>query len=337
MRATVGHGTASARALPGCRDWSRAPVPPWLACHHRVVRSADGVGARASIPSEAAGARLRMRLDWRTFVWLVLAVLGRAGAAGRVPQLVDDAHAHRHRRADRPRPRPARRLASSAACPMRRGFAVADRRPRRPRRARRCSCSCSGRGPSPRPASSPSSCPRRSTSSSDSRWSAAGCGTRIVDEGAERGSTTCPSSSPTSASPRCAEHARERRRQRRHRRRGGDRRADRRREPARPVPPPAPPSQRQRRPTRSVGVVYRTLGRYFGGSITVAVLMGLYVLALGLDPRRAARPAGGGLGDDHRPHPAGRRLPRRVVLRAARRDPGRADGDHRRRPVRRST
>jgi putative heme transporter len=30
------------------------------------------------------------------------------------------------------------------------------------------------------------------------------------------------------------------------------------------------------------GVVYRTLGRYFGGSITVAILMGLYVLALGL-------------------------------------------------------
>ncbi len=30
------------------------------------------------------------------------------------------------------------------------------------------------------------------------------------------------------------------------------------------------------------GVMYRTIGRYFGGSITVAVLMGLYVLALGL-------------------------------------------------------
>ena len=29
-------------------------------------------------------------------------------------------------------------------------------------------------------------------------------------------------------------------------------------------------------------VVYRTLGRYFGGSLTVAILMGLYVLALGL-------------------------------------------------------
>jgi putative heme transporter len=29
-------------------------------------------------------------------------------------------------------------------------------------------------------------------------------------------------------------------------------------------------------------VMYRTLGRYFGGSVTVAVLMGLYVLALGL-------------------------------------------------------
>jgi predicted PurR-regulated permease PerM len=29
-------------------------------------------------------------------------------------------------------------------------------------------------------------------------------------------------------------------------------------------------------------IAYRTLGRYFGGSITVAILMGLYVLALGL-------------------------------------------------------
>jgi putative heme transporter len=30
------------------------------------------------------------------------------------------------------------------------------------------------------------------------------------------------------------------------------------------------------------GVMYRTLGRYFGGSVTVAILMGVYVLALGL-------------------------------------------------------
>ena len=30
------------------------------------------------------------------------------------------------------------------------------------------------------------------------------------------------------------------------------------------------------------GVLYRTLGRYFGGSVTVAILMGVYVLTLGL-------------------------------------------------------
>jgi predicted PurR-regulated permease PerM len=30
------------------------------------------------------------------------------------------------------------------------------------------------------------------------------------------------------------------------------------------------------------GIAYRTLGRYFGGSLTVAILMGLWVLALGL-------------------------------------------------------
>ncbi len=41
------------------------------------------------------------------------------------------------------------------------------------------------------------------------------------------------------------------------------------------------PSHRAR--ADAVGrVMYRTLGRYFGGSVTVAVLMGLYVLALGL-------------------------------------------------------
>ena len=41
------------------------------------------------------------------------------------------------------------------------------------------------------------------------------------------------------------------------------------------------PSHRPR--ADAVGrVMYRTLGRYFGGSVTVAVLMGLYVLALGL-------------------------------------------------------
>ena len=42
------------------------------------------------------------------------------------------------------------------------------------------------------------------------------------------------------------------------------------------------PPARRPRPTTVGGVMYRTLGRYFGGSITVAVLMGLYVLALGL-------------------------------------------------------
>ena len=78
-----------------------------------------------------------------------------------------------------------------------------------------------------------------------------------------------------------------------------------------------------RRQADEVGrVVYRTIGRYVGGSVTVALLMGMYVLTVGLDPRRAARPAGGDLGDDHRPHPAGRWLPRRVVLRAPRPDQG---------------
>lgn len=42
------------------------------------------------------------------------------------------------------------------------------------------------------------------------------------------------------------------------------------------------PTHRQAQADAVGGIVYRTLGRYFGGSITVAVLMGLYVLALGL-------------------------------------------------------
>ncbi len=42
-----------------------------------------------------------------------------------------------------------------------------------------------------------------------------------------------------------------------------------------------PPSRRAQADAVG-GVVYRTLGRYFGGSITVAILMGLWVLTLGL-------------------------------------------------------
>lgn len=42
-----------------------------------------------------------------------------------------------------------------------------------------------------------------------------------------------------------------------------------------------PPSRRAQA-DQVGGVLYRTLGRYFGGSITLAILMGLWVLALGL-------------------------------------------------------
>ena len=42
------------------------------------------------------------------------------------------------------------------------------------------------------------------------------------------------------------------------------------------------PANRREQADAIGGITYRTLGRYFGGSITVAVLMGLYVLALGL-------------------------------------------------------
>ncbi len=48
--------------------------PPRPSCHHQPV--AQDESALRIDPEEAAGARLRLRLDWRTFVWLALAVLG---------------------------------------------------------------------------------------------------------------------------------------------------------------------------------------------------------------------------------------------------------------------
>ena len=60
--------------------------------------------------------------------------------------------------------------------------------------------------------------------------------------------------------------------------------------------------------------MYDTLGRYVGGSLTVAGMMGLFVLAARARPRGAAGAARRGVGDAHRPHPADRRRPRRVVF-----------------------
>jgi predicted PurR-regulated permease PerM len=45
-----------------------------MACHHHRVE--DDASALRVDPENAAGARLRLRLDWRTFAWLVIAVLG---------------------------------------------------------------------------------------------------------------------------------------------------------------------------------------------------------------------------------------------------------------------
>jgi putative heme transporter len=42
------------------------------------------------------------------------------------------------------------------------------------------------------------------------------------------------------------------------------------------------PESRQAQANEIGGVMYRTLGRYFGGSLTVALLMGIYVLTVGL-------------------------------------------------------
>ena len=188
---------------------------------------------------EAAGARLRLRLDWRTFVWLTLAVLGALAAHRADVEHDDDAHAHRHRAAHRPRPRSARRLAAAAllhAARHRRRHR--GRRHPRPRRAPRPRARAASRRA--RPGSSPSSCPRRSTSSRSCR-SIGGrlrdneVGERVQDVGARAARPV-----HRRARRRARQHARQRRRQRRHRDRAGHRRARRRREPARPLPPPAP-------------------------------------------------------------------------------------------------
>ena len=64
-------------------------------------------------------------------------------------------------------------------------------------------------------------------------------------------------------------------------------------------------------------VVYRTIGRYIGGSMTVRGDDGDLRADHRPDPRHSAGAAGGDLGDAHRPHPPGRWIPRRSLLRAA--------------------
>jgi putative heme transporter len=49
-------------------------VPAQISCHHRRVDQEES--ALRIDPEEAAGARLRLRLDWRSFVWLAIAVVG---------------------------------------------------------------------------------------------------------------------------------------------------------------------------------------------------------------------------------------------------------------------
>ncbi len=64
--------------------------------------------------------------------------------------------------------------------------------------------------------------------------------------------------------------------------------------------------------------MYRSIARYFAGSITVALLNGTVILTSGLILGIPLAPLAGHLGGDHQPHPADRRLPRWIVLRAAR-------------------
>ena len=153
----------------------------------------------------------------------------------------------------------------------------------------------------------------------------AACGTTRSPTRCRSGSADCPSSSPTSGSPRSPARS----------------------SAASPASPSSPSwrspcsidgenllgrFRRLLHPSRRAqadevgGVMYRTLGRYFGGSITVAVLMGLCVLALGLVLGIPLDPAGRAVGDAHGPHPPGRRLPRGLVPRRCWRHAGRHDG-----------
>ena len=126
----VGHADEHGRGAAGGGGDGRGPrAAPELSCHHRPVDQEES--ALRIDPEEAAGARLRLRLDWRTFVWLTLAVLGALALLALLPQHDDDAHPHRRRAAHRPRPRPTRRQAAATvldAPGVRRG----DRRHRGP-------------------------------------------------------------------------------------------------------------------------------------------------------------------------------------------------------------
>ena len=231
-------------------------------------------------PELAAGARVRLRLDWRTFVNLVLAVLTALGADRPVPQHVDDAHPHRHRRAHRPRPRPRRRL-DRRRWHLRRGFAVAIVAiaiagvaallvgvlgPKAVAEARQFSEQL------PETIDELETLPLVGSYVRDNRvadrvqeWVR-----RLPEQFTdERVAEVASALVSGIASVAIVVHPRHRC-------------ARRRAEPARAPPPPVAAVAPAAQADVVGGAMYRTLGRYFGGSITVAVMMGLFVLALGL-------------------------------------------------------
>ena len=278
----------------------------------------------ASIPRQVAGARVRLRLDWRTFAGLVLAVLDRAGADRADPQHLDDAHAGRAGRADRLGARPHRRFDRAALAPpagLRRRHR--RRRRRRARRLARRRARATGRRPGPQLLRSSS--PRRSISSSHCRCVGPYIRQNQVGERVQEWVRQLPEQF---TDERIAELA------------GalvsgiasvaivailtiavlvdGP-------EPPRAPAPAAPPAatrpgrRRRRRDVPHDRALLRRVDhrRRADGPVRAGAR-----LVAGDPPR----PVGRAVGDAHRPHPPGRRVPRRVVPRPAGVDAGRDDG-----------
>ena len=271
-RDELGRGDAGPAAMVAVRG------PPRPSCHHRPVDQEES--ALRIDPEEAAGARLRLRLDWRTFVWLALAVLGALALLGVLPQHHDDAHPHRASGSSSPSPSTRSSTSCSGASRCAAGspwpsspslvlglaaLLVLVLGPRAVAEARKFS----------------DQLPETVDELGGCRSSAAGCATTTSARRCRTGSTACPSEFTDERVAEIASTlvsgiasvaivavlaiavlidgenllARFRR---------------------------LLPEPRQEQADAVGGIAYRTLGRYFGGSITVAILMGFYVLTLGL-------------------------------------------------------
>ena len=278
-------------------------------------------------PEEAVGARLRIRLDWRTFVYLVAAILGAllmiAVFRGTETMLTRIGIGLLIALALDPLTNAIRRWLG-----IRRGLAVglvalfvfglaalliAVLGPRAVERGGQV---------------------LRTTAADDQRARGAPARRRLPARQRDRGEGPGMGARPAGAvhrraSRRRRRQARQRDRQRRHRRGGRHRRADRRREHARPESPVAEPAATGAGGLRRRGDLPdpRSLLRRVGHGRHPH---GLVRARARLAARHPARPAGGRVGDAHGSDPTSWRLSRRVVPRDAGPDPRGADGTRRR-------